>query len=64
MRKSLVVLVLSVLLVAFTASSVLAGIVVKAGPDLSGNMELTAPGEPGSLEGDVKMGITIGAFLY
>ena len=63
MRKSLLVLVLSALLVAFSAGSVLAGIVVKGGPDIAGKIKatLSSPGIPDvSAEEDVKMGITVG----
>lgn len=63
MRKNLVVLGLSVLLVAFSAGSVLAGVVVKGGPDIAGKVKATisVPGIPDySDEEDVKMGITVG----
>lgn len=58
MRKGLITLILSLVLVAFSAGSVLAGIVVKVGPDVAG--ELDAHISPYSITYDVKTGITIG----
>lgn len=58
MRKGLLALVLSLLLVVFSAGSVFAGIVVKVGPDISGKIEASLSGVSAST--DVKMGITVG----
>lgn len=64
MRKGLIVLTLLAFLVALPAEAVLAGVVLKVGPDVAGKMEfaLSAPGIPTrSDKENVKMGITVGA---